>query len=92
MDVERQLEVKQWKEFCSKKIDKIERLWNRKLENSDHGSDDERGNSEFDRDTSQEDTISQLLSNFDNQRFKRGQSVNIKKTAENQAESDDLNA
>lgn len=45
-DEDEQHQDKEWREFCTKKIDKIERLWNRKLENSDHGSDEERGNSD----------------------------------------------
>ena len=34
-------EAEEWQYFCNDRIKKIERLWNRKLENSDHGSDSE---------------------------------------------------
>jgi hypothetical protein len=43
VDADEIQENKEWSEFCTKKIDKIERLWNRKLENSDNGSEDEQG-------------------------------------------------
>ena len=33
-----------WAKFCKRKIDKIEKVWNKKLEDSTHDDSDENGN------------------------------------------------
>ena len=58
-----------WVQFCKEKINKIEKLWNRKLEDSstgdDDGSSDQEGSNkskeEDDDNLSHEETISRIL-------------------------------
>jgi hypothetical protein len=56
-------EMGKWVKFCKSKIDKIEKVWNRKLEESSTGDDDSAQGSQNsdDNDLSHEDTIGRLL-------------------------------
>jgi len=75
-------EKREWMTFCEKKINKIEKLWNRKLE-KDHSDseDDDRMFSkkseekEEDDEDNNEQMISNLLNNFDSNRIHRGNTV-----------------
>lgn len=73
----RREEMNVWAKFCKRKIDKIEKVWNKKLEDSTHDDSDENDDQEpkavsDDDSLSNEDTINQLLMNLgNNDRFNR---------------------
>ncbi len=65
-----------WVKFCKAKIDKIEKIWNKKLEETTTGEDSEDNEPAAcgeDDDLSNEDTINQLLERFDSHRLSRSQ-------------------
>ena len=67
-------EMENWQNFCKSKIDKIEKVWNRKLEDTAESEDENQGKmSEKDDDDSlsNEDTINALLERFDKNRLSR---------------------
>lgn len=66
-------EMDTWVKFCKAKIDKIEKVWNKKLEDSTNDDDDQTGKQESaeDEDSSREFSINQLLENFNANRLAR---------------------
>ena len=84
-------EIGQWQHFCKTKINKIEKVWNRKLD--EDYSDDERditGRSDEDEDQSHEDTINALLERSDFHRLSRSQAET--RRSGNEQERRDLQA
>ena len=67
--------MQHWFRFCTEKVNKIEKVWNRKLDepekedvDSDHAAHDDEGDEH-------ENTIEKMLSNFENARQNRAQSA-----------------
>lgn len=72
----RRQEIATWVKFCKLKINKIERVWNKKLEDPSNDGEDseeepEQAEEPSDDDLSNEENLHQLLDNFDNHRLSR---------------------
>lgn len=63
-------ELGRWLKFCKSKIDKIEKVWKRKLDETT-GDEDSSQNSSEDNDFSHEDTIERLLAQDTSNRLSR---------------------
>lgn len=74
--ITRREEMNNWMKFCKAKIDKIEKVWNKKLEETTAGENSEENEpapNGDDDDLSNEETINQLLERFDSHRLSRSQ-------------------
>lgn len=69
--VEKRQEMELWQLFCKHKIDKIEKVWNRKLEDTSASDEQGKSSEKAEDDDSQDDNINALLARFDKNRLSR---------------------
>ena len=69
-------EMGRWVKFCKNKVDRIEKIWNRKLEEGSTGEDDSNHSKDSDdNEWSHEDTIERLLAQDTSNRLSRSHVV-----------------
>ena len=74
VNLEKRSQLQAWFHFCSDKVDKIEKVWNRKLESPDVESDKPNSEKNDDFDFEQNDhesTINEMFKNFNSNRLSR---------------------